>query len=196
MGVPIVRTVSSHCAYFSFTRESRLFFFEIGLCAKGDDPITPSNGYRTIKIISDVQQSAGGLLRFTFNGQSFFFPPDANKWRDAECKTSFESLPNVESVNCTSKRLNARRTEYTVAFIKFPVEPYENNIFTNNGNPPLSVFSCDTSMITGSRKVSCEVLDMITGDDKNLPGKLIFKYNVGEVLWFYNKYFRVSHVLE
>ncbi len=73
-------------------------------------------------------------------------------------------------MNCTSRRLNARRTEYLVAFIKFPVEPYENNIFLNDGNPSLNSFSCDTSMISGSRKVSCEVRDVISGSDADLPG--------------------------
>ena len=133
--------------------------------------MTPITGYRTIQLLVDINPSAGGLLRFSFNGLSFFFPPDPVKWTGHECKQSFESLANIERVNCTLTRLNARRSTYTVKLLKFPSIAYDNNVFDNDGNPKLSQFACDTSSITNDKRAHCIISDLVTGSDVELPGK-------------------------
>jgi hypothetical protein len=133
----------------------------------------------------DVQPRASGQFRFSFNGQTFSFPGRAELWRDAECKASFESLANIDTVNCTSRRLSSRMIEYKITFLSFPLWPAENNVFVNDGNPLLSQFYCDTTRVTNSRKVYCELYDSTTGADVVLPGMLLlcfvayhrFRYN-------------------
>jgi hypothetical protein len=47
---------------------------------------------------------------------------------------------------------------YVVTLKKFPVLPYENNIFFHEGNPSISDFYCNTAFTNGTG-VSCNVTD-------------------------------------
>jgi hypothetical protein len=47
---------------------------------------------------------------------------------------------------------------YTIAFTKFPLTPYENNYFTNNGNPPITDFLCENVNANGFRRVRVDCI--------------------------------------
>ena len=145
------------------------------MCPKGDDPFTPSTGYRSIILTTSVKNSLsnlGGEFRFSFYGETFFFPPTG--FDETDCRQSFNKLNNVELVDCTIIATTAKSISYKVQFLKFPPYPFENNVLSlNDGNPPLSSFSCSSDLITGttSNKIglSCTVSD--TDTDKIIPGK-------------------------
>jgi hypothetical protein len=48
---------------------------------------------------------------------------------------------------------------YTIIFTKFPLTPYENNYYTNNGNPKITDFLCETVDANGFRRtrVDCSL---------------------------------------
>ena len=139
------------------------------LCPKGDDPLTDFTDYRSI-VIDTVALfgTLGGFFRFTFQGQSFSFPADSDSWQAQDCQKSFETLPNVKSVKCSVTAKGSHgSTSYLVQFLSFPSFPYENNIYTNDGNPSINFMDCDTSGVTGASHVSCTITDVAVS---TIPG--------------------------
>lgn len=149
-----------------------------GLCPKGDDQLTPSTGYRTITITLHTQQKwtkISGNFLFQFNGESFLFPGGANAFNAIACKNAFENLHNIAEVDCSLSGIDDYRVTYTVKLKKFPVIPYETNIFTHNGNPTLSSFSCNTDLINKvnpTDHLTCSINEINT--EKIYPGKWFF----------------------
>ena len=134
--------------------------FKIGMCPKGDDPLTASVDYRTIKISTKSSSGAlSGSFRFSFNGLSFSFPA---AWTEALCEDAFSELQNIEQVSCQiSANANglSNNLDITVNIFAFPSVPYENNIYSNDGNPDLSYFSCDATAAVGIG-ASCTISDI------------------------------------
>jgi hypothetical protein len=146
----------------SFVPDDISLYLTTGMCPKGDDPLTPSEDYRTIRIsIATTAGALGGSFKFTFNGLSFSFPAS---WTKSACELAFSSLQNVDIVTCSitaDPNANGRTNNnyITVNFLSFPANPYENNIVSNNGNPPLTAFGCDVSSATGTGP-SCTITDV------------------------------------
>lgn len=70
---------------------------------------------------------------------------------------------------CSVTSLGVDRQLLNITLEEFPAVPYENNIFSHNGNPPLSHFSCDVSNAytsTGSGFVNCTIEDTATDNIK------------------------------
>ena len=155
-------------------------FLIAGMCPKGDDPLTAFTAYRTITLNTSVSTGhLEGYFKFIFNGESFFFPANAWLWSEEQCKLSFESLSNVQSVTCTRGHVHhSNASSYTIQFTSFPIFPYENNVYFHNGNPPLSSFSCDTSMVSqnAAHAVTCSVADVTLPLGASIPGKLETSY--------------------
>lgn len=117
------------------------------LCPKGDDPLTPHTGYFTISVISFAPKGTTGLFRFAFNGQTLLFPAG---WTAAACSAAVSNLRTVGTAICTQSSVPSNDgTTYTylIAFHSFPVLPFENNLFTNDGTPDLSAFACDAAQV-------------------------------------------------
>lgn len=140
------------------------------MCPKGDDPVTIHNGFRTIEIATSVSSGIlAGYFVFTFNDQEFSFPALGNDWSSADCEAAFEALPNIRMVKCTQGALlSGGSTTYLVQFLQWPVMPYENNLFTNDGNPTLSQFRCSTEYVTSGSSPGCTISDVAAND---IPGK-------------------------
>jgi len=143
------------------------------MCPKGDDPLTDFTDYRVITLTTNATQGfLNGTLRFTFNGESFNFPANASAWNESDCEKAFESLRNVDDVVCSRAAVTNRlSSSFTIQFRSFPIHPYENNIFSNDGNPPLSAFYCDTSDVNkhDAKLVTCTITDVV-GD--TYPGRI------------------------
>ena len=160
------------------------YTISLGLCPKGDDQLTPSTGYRTITITLHTEQKwtkISGNFLFQFNGESFLFPGGATAFNAIACKNAFENLHNIAEVDCSLSGIDDYRVTYTVKLKKFPVIPYETNIFTHNGNPSLSSFSCNTDLINKvnpTDHLTCSINEINT--EKIYPGKW--------VLFFYGFY--------
>ena len=142
---------------------------EYKLCPKGDDPVTPHTGYPTVLLALDYPygtQGLGGHFLVHYLGSSLRFSPQAGLWNATECKNSFESLPNIDKVNCTIIELTDIRRVYQVELLQLARYPYENNIFYTDGqfsnfnaDPPSNPMNCDTSFVNGtdSDTVTCSV---------------------------------------
>ena len=88
-----------------------------------------------------------GVVKVGFNGEEFDMTPGVGADKLTQ---QFSSLKNVEEVEVESFEEDEKGgAVYNVKFLKWPVIPHENNIYNNNGNPPLSAFSCNTTGITG-----------------------------------------------
>jgi hypothetical protein len=109
---------------------------------------------------------------FQFNGESFFFETGATRFTASQCKTALEALRNVAEVDCTITASTDFLVTYQIVFRKFPVLPYENNIFSHDGNPALSSFSCNTDQIVNAGRwddITCTIGELNT--DRSYPGK-------------------------
>jgi hypothetical protein len=87
------------------------------------------------------------------------------------CSRLISALPNVAKAVCTrvSPVTPAGGANYSIAFEAFPNFPFENNLFSNDGNPPLKAFGCDTTAVKtgedGSPPV-CYLRDLVTSSIK------------------------------
>ena len=145
------------------------------MCPKGFDPVQELTGFYTL----DIQTSASsgylsGNMRFDFNSEFFLFPANVSQWSATACVNSFESLHGVSRVSCShsATAYPGGGANYTVMFEKFPLKPYENNHFTNNGNPTLSAFKCASYNAKAGRRgrVSC-ALSITTPTTTAVPGE-------------------------
>ena len=136
------------------------------MCPKGNDPFKSYTDYRTIQIVTEVLYGTiqSGTFKFTFNGEYFFFSVNANSWNATACQESFENLNNIKKELCVQTGLTSTYTAtYAVSFVQFPFYPHENNIYSNNGNPAISDFSCDTTFVvaTSGAAISCTITDLV-----------------------------------
>lgn len=76
---------------------------------------------------------------------------EESNFEASDCDSAWEGLDNVESVEC-SKTLpgSGPGAIYSITFTAFPALPSQNNVFSHDGNPDLSSFTCDTSSVTAS----------------------------------------------
>lgn len=148
----------------------------IGICPKGDDPLTPFVTYPSISIRTtyrlqksiDVpnltkKYSSNGYFRITFQNESLFVPiyqyqgsVDTSEIQlpinGSKCNSLFESnWKNViKQVNCVPT-LNSDGVTYVITFLSFPAYSHENNIYyiSPDGRLDISQFFCEPFMVTG-----------------------------------------------
>lgn len=143
---------------------------ELRMCPKGDDPMTSFANYLTVTISLRVSAGKlGGNVYLLINGQLIVFPAWYGSWSTSLCEKQFGAMNNIEEVSCrrTQNPDSKGNVDWVVAFRKFPMIPYENNIYTNNGSLPLSNFICRTTYMTGTG-ASCKITNMTAN---SLPGK-------------------------
>ena len=138
------------------------------MCPKGDDPFTYFSDYRAI-IITLSAYSAGfsGSFKLTYDSLTIAIP--ASGWTDELCQQAFQALPAFKTVRCSLSFATTRYGGFSlqVEFIEFAPIPYQNNIYTHEGDPSLSAFKCDTSGITTTGSVTCGITNVAYG---SLPG--------------------------
>jgi hypothetical protein len=152
------------------------------MCPKGDDPLTPSNGFKSIRIDITTTQTASGYFRFAFYGQSFLIPAQVTVYENEDCQRGFESMQNIEHVSCNVTRRSALSATYFVQFLSFPLMPYEDNLYFHTGNPSMELMACDKSAVT-DRRVTCNLVDM-TPSNVTVPGTYPFLSSLLAVFLF------------
>jgi hypothetical protein len=102
-----------------------------------------------------------GNVKFSFYGETFYFPADTDYWLDDDCVQSFDGLGALNIVSCTSTgKLDAFGSTTFLVQLKHlsPMSVnYENNYVTIDGKPALADFACDVSAVTGSVNSTCAV---------------------------------------
>jgi hypothetical protein len=140
------------------------------LCPKGDDPLTKSQVSRAIRITTTaVTGELGGKWTFTFDGESVEFGADASLVDGPACARLVAELPNVESATCERGAIDDHKgASYTVSFDAWPLRPWQNNVFSHNGNPSLSSFSCSMDQVEGgSYNPGCFISDVAGGSGQD-----------------------------
>jgi hypothetical protein len=136
------------------------------LCPKGDDPLTKDQASRTVQLVTGATRGTlAGQLQVTFNGETAVFDAAAGKFDGAACSKAISALPNVQFASC--ERISTNEWSggtYEIAFDAWPTIPWENNLFSHNGDPPLSAFACNMSSITADAWAPwCELSDVAVG---------------------------------
>lgn len=142
------------------------------MCPKGDDPFTAHVDYKTITLTTGATSGTlAGEFQFYFNGEYFYFNADANSFSEAECEAAFEDLKNVRDVSCSRGTIDGNGgATYTVEFIEFPINPFENNVYTHYGDPDISSFQCVTDKVTSGDTPTCTLTDVAVG---TIPGRSV-----------------------
>jgi hypothetical protein len=146
------------------------------MCPKGDDPFTVYSDYHTITLTTSASTSGdplAGEFKFIFLGEYFYFPANASEFDDVTCTAAVNSLVNIEVASCTRGTIDVDTlgSQYTIQFQKFPLFPYENNIYSHEGNPSLDSYQCETTRVTGGTSPTCVIESTSTG---TLPGLYSF----------------------
>lgn len=159
------------------------------MCPKGDDPLTPSTGYKSIRIDITTTKTASGNFRFAYYGQSFLIPAQIQAYGNEDCVHGFTSMQNIEQVSCNVTRHSTYSATYFVQFISFPLHPYEDNLYFHTGNPSMALLGCDPSAVT-DRRVSCHLVDM-TPSNVTIPGTTHHLYTFIPIYIFILTYFNI-----
>jgi hypothetical protein len=159
------------------------------MCPKNNDPLTISQQFRTIKIAlrtvspSNASVLLTGSVGIRFMSQIAVLNASATQNTDNLCAEAFKTMQQVRSVSCRKSNVNGMtgEAEYIVAFTEWSHSGSENNVFTHDGNPPISAFQCDlmnarvetdVTTATAAATPTCEITDI---QRTNLIGKLARK---------------------
>lgn len=128
------------------------------MCPKGDDPLTLNQNYRTFQLDTySTTTTATGNLIVTFQGGRIYLPMSSPS--SSGCKSAFESSGYFDSVECTYTSVTSYHRKYQIEVLQWPVSPQQNNIWTHSGNPDISNFGCDTSLVE-SASITCKFSDV------------------------------------
>lgn len=129
------------------------------MCPKNDDPVTFAQTYRALRI--KVGDSTGGAMSgdFRLSFMGFSTTISASGISGRKCRAAVERLKSVDEVRCNVTD-TVEGMNLNVTFRKFPLFPVDNNLHSHNGNPPIDMFHCDTSGVTGSQ-VYCNITDIV-----------------------------------
>jgi hypothetical protein len=140
------------------------------MCPKGDDPFTISSDYRSITIVTSATSGTlAGSFKFSFGDSYIYFPADATFWDSDDCTEALQAMSNIDVAECTRGAPTARKgATYNIRLLEFPMFPVDNNIFFNDGNPPLNYFKCETYKVTSGTSPTCTISDVAV---TSIPGK-------------------------
>mmetsp|Transcript_18280 Transcript_18280/g.33979 ORF Transcript_18280/g.33979 Transcript_18280/m.33979 type:complete len:1162 (+) Transcript_18280:164-3649(+) len=131
------------------------------LCPKGVDPLSPP-AFKTITMKTGAAKGElEGELVVSFLSEEIKLSAAAVEAN--ELQTLLGSMRNIDSVDVSRGEVDQNLgTTYTITFVKWPTNPYENNLFENDGSPPLSAFSCNTTGVTGDvYSAKCEFKNVV-----------------------------------
>ena len=118
------------------------------MCAKGDDPLTINQNYRQMKFSVKVDSgSIAGDVGISFQGTTTYVDLDAPS--GAMCKNAVEASPHFGTVGCFYTAVSGQEASFDFVFYSWPLMSRGNNLFSHDGNPVLSSFHCDVSLLIG-----------------------------------------------
>ena len=144
----------------------------IQMCKKNFDPvfIEEQTERRTIRLITHASEGTlQGRYEFSFGQSSVFFEAVAPQFDSAACTQALTKLKSVRAARCVREDFveGPNSGSYLIRLESFPEAPFENNIFSHDGNPPLSAFGCNTTRIDEelAMGISCTLADVIGGEE-------------------------------
>ena len=116
------------------------------MCPKGDDPYSMNQEYSSINLA--IRKSSGtafsGTIGIEFQNEVLLLSLTTAVLTDG-CTAAFASSSKFSSVLCSCTKSLAVFWQCDIVFQAWPVLPTDNNLFTHEGNPKSSEFSCDIS---------------------------------------------------
>lgn len=119
------------------------------MCPKGDDPWTTEQNNRAIGLIitsSNTSVPLDGFIGIKLYGSTSFIPLTSPS--NTKCKESLQNSSQIGTVECNYTVVSSLKHIIDITFTSWPMYNLpDNNIFVNNGNPDLTEFYCDISLI-------------------------------------------------
>ena len=107
-------------------------------------------------------------------GSTVSFPANAAKLSDHTCTEILKGWKSTETVNCKTENINQESGTGSFLFSiqKYPLKPYMNNIVQHTGNPNVSMFQCNTTLVDSDvvEGVKCVFEDVVS---ENVPSKYV-----------------------
>jgi hypothetical protein len=167
--VTLVKTVlkvgsSSFDIYIVFMR------IRVGMCPKAFDIFATdeSTPRRTVQLtVGRESGTLEGRVEFFFNNASILLDANPDNLSSQECTAQFKGLRGVARASCKNERKGDEKTaeyKYTITFLEWSLQPFENNIFFHDGNPSLDAFMCNVNRVNEFMAVNpyCRVSDVVT----------------------------------
>lgn len=137
------------------------------MCPKGDDPMTTSTNLRSILInTTAIGGDASGYFTIWYERRAYALPVGADA---VTCSKLFDTSRAIEKARCAITVQDGGNTAYEVAFERFPMFPYQNNIFHHDGDIPITDFYCTAESVTNATSADCQILD-VAKDPSTYPG--------------------------
>ena len=144
------------------------------LCPKSYDflDIPQPLQYRSVRLTTEVDSGVlSGVIELKFGLSAVYMNANSNDVDSNTCRSTFIGLKGIDDVECLRENYDQKTGtgSYLINILKYPIQPYENNIFYHNGNPSLSAFYCNTTTLDkdSASFPTCIFTDVNT---ENLPG--------------------------
>jgi hypothetical protein len=133
------------------------------ICPKGDDPATDHQNYRSLTLTVTGALGFEGSLGLNFQGEKTWIDLPATSANTIQ--NILESNPKFGEVSVSyssSDTASSSTHLLSITFMSWPTVPKENNLYDHSGNPPITDFTCDTSLLHSSDSVTCLFVDSET----------------------------------
>jgi len=119
------------------------------MCPKGDDPWTTEQNNRAIGLIvksTNTSVPLDGFIGIKLYGSTSYIPLSSPS--NTKCQESLQNSTQIGTVECNYTVISSFEHIIGIIFTSWPTYNLpDNNIFTNNGNPDITDFFCDISLI-------------------------------------------------
>jgi hypothetical protein len=130
----------------------------VEICPKGDDPATDNQNYRIIVLTVTGELSFSGSLGVSFQGEKTLIDLPATSAEAVRALLEASQKFGEVKVDYSSSHTTVSTHTFTFTFLSWPTLPKENNLYTHTAAPPLSEFTCDTSLMDAS--IACQFADV------------------------------------
>ena len=126
------------------------------MCPKGDDPLTVDQNYYKFQITVTGSSTLSGQLGIIFEGRTTYISLN----NPSHCGDALQQGGSFGYVGCSWTYHSSTSYSFNITVYSWPTFPSENNLFSHNGNPPISHFRCDTGQ--ASSVSSCHFAALYT----------------------------------
>jgi hypothetical protein len=158
----------------SLTLLMSLCLFVSVMCPKGDDPITENQQKYILKLVLESDDAISGDLILHFQDDHILLPI-SSAFTDSICESAFLSSRKITDVTCLVHIISSKLLSLRVTVNSWPLFPQQNNIYTHDGMPAITDFTCDTSKM--SAPLDCTFTPVFTSNVEGLSFRLLYSHS-------------------
>ena len=122
------------------------------ICPYAFEPLAleKATARRTFRLKTEVERGTmAGRIEFTFAGSTVVFDADAGQMDSAACVSTMSQLKSIQSLTCERESFQeaSGTGAYLITLESYPEKAHFNNLIQHTGNPPLSLFYCNTTLV-------------------------------------------------